>query len=256
MRIMVFMNCHRLKRTPGADRCNIETLPPRLRILRRYHWTLCVLAWGCIAASAQATMTTIKFQPNSADINDLDHPLINTRRIDGISPGDFAFSGPALSVGNVPAWDANPNVRRLPVLNAAIDPGIDNLSSSTLVLNINDTFGNIRYRSDSKWPTKAGSAETFLANSTFTTKDYAFDVAASHRQTPAAHMASGSGIGLGLDAGRHFFNDGIKFKMTMTPVPEIEAIYPIISLCAAIAFTRILRRRRTAQLNAGAGVER
>ena len=41
----------------------------------------------------------------------------------------------------------------------------------------------------------------------------------------------------------------------MTPVPEIEAIYPIISLCAAIAFTHILRRRRTAQLKAG-GTER
>ena len=256
MRIMVFMNCDRLKRTPGADRCNIETLPSAPRILRRYHWTLCVLAWGYIAASAQATMTTIKFQPNSADINDLDHRLVNTRRIDGISLGGFAFTGPTLSVGNVPTWDANPNVRHFPLLNAAIDPGIDNLAGSTLVPNVNDAFGNIRYHSDSKWPTKTGSAETFLANSTFTTKDYAFDFAVSHRQTLAAHVASGSGIGLGLDAGRHFFNDGIKFKMTLTPVPEIKAIYPIISLCAAIAFTRILRRRRTAQLKAGAGAER
>jgi hypothetical protein len=34
----------------------------------------------------------------------------------------------------------------------------------------------------------------------------------------------------------------------LTPVPEKEAIYPIISLGAAIAFTRILRQRRTAQL--------
>ncbi len=180
---MVFMNCDRLKRTPGADRCNIETLPSRPRILRRYRWTLCVLAWGYIAASAQATMTTIKFQPNSADINDLDHRLVNTRRIDGISLGDFAFTGPTLSVGNVPTWDANPNVRHFPLLNAAIDPGIDNLTGSTLVPNVNDAFGDIRYHSDSKWPTKAGSAETFLANPTFTTKDYAFDFAASHRQT-------------------------------------------------------------------------
>jgi hypothetical protein len=44
--------------------------------------------------------------------------------------------------------------------------------------------------------------------------------------------------------------------MTLTPVPEIGAIYPIISLCAAIAFDRILRRLRTAQLKAGAGVAR
>jgi len=92
MGIMVFMNCNRLKRTL-ADRCNIESLPSRPRILRLYHGTLCAQAWGCIAASAQATMATIKFQPNSADINDLDHRLANTRRIDGISPGSFAFTG-------------------------------------------------------------------------------------------------------------------------------------------------------------------
>ena len=61
---------------------------------------------------------------------------------------------------------------------------------------------------------------------------------------------------LWLEAGPYFFNDGIKLKMTLTPVPEIEAIYPIISLGAAIAFTRILRQRRTAQLKAGAGTER
>ena len=256
MRIMVFMNCERLKRTPGAHRCNIETLPSRPRILRRYHWMLCALAGGYIVASAQATMTTIKFQPNSADINDLDHRLVDTRRIDGISPGGFAVTGPTISVGNLSRWDANPNMGHFPVLDAAVNPGIDNLTGSTLVANLNDPFGNIRYHSDSKWPTKAGSADTFLANSTFTTKDYAFDFAVSHRQTPAAHMTSGRDIGLRLEAGRHFFNDGIKFTMTLTPVPEIEAIYPIISLGAAIAFTRILRQRRTAQLKAGAGAER
>jgi len=52
-------------------------------------------------------MTTIKFQPNSADINDLDHRLVHSRRIDGISLGDFAVTGPTLSVGNVSRWDAN-----------------------------------------------------------------------------------------------------------------------------------------------------
>ena len=77
MRIMVFMNCNRLKGTPSADCCHTETLPSRPRTLRRYHWTLCALARDRIAASAQAAMTKIKFQPNSADINDLDHRLVH-----------------------------------------------------------------------------------------------------------------------------------------------------------------------------------
>jgi hypothetical protein len=38
--------------------------------------------------------------------------------------------------------------------------------------------------------------------------------------------------------------------MTLTPAPEMAALYPIISLFAAIAFTHILRRRRSAQLEA------
>jgi hypothetical protein len=38
--------------------------------------------------------------------------------------------------------------------------------------------------------------------------------------------------------------------MTLTPVPEMAALYPIISLFAAIAFTHILRRRRNVQLEA------
>ena len=142
MRIMVFMNCDRLKRTPGANRCNIETLPSGRR-LHRYHWTLCVLAWGYIAASAQATMTTIKFQPNSADINDLDHRL-------AIHGGSMVSARALL---------------RPPAL---------------------------RYHSDAQWPRQAGSADTFLANSLFTTGDYAFDFPVSHHHALAAPMASGS----------------------------------------------------------------
>jgi hypothetical protein len=131
MRIMVFMNCNRLKGTPSADCCNTETLPSCPRTLRRYRWTLCALAGDRIAVSPQAAMTKIKFQPNSADTNDLDHRLVHTRRIDGISPGVFAI-GPTLPVGSVSGWDPNPSVHHFPLLDAAINPGIDNPTSSTL----------------------------------------------------------------------------------------------------------------------------
>ncbi len=38
--------------------------------------------------------------------------------------------------------------------------------------------------------------------------------------------------------------------MTLTPVPEMAALYPILGLLAAVACTHILRRRRSAQLEA------
>jgi hypothetical protein len=40
------------------------------------------------------------------------------------------------------------------------------------------------------------------------------------------------------------------FQATLTPVPEMSALFPIVGLIAAIALTQILRRRRMAQLRA------
>ena len=205
-------------------------------------------------------MTTIKFQPNSADINDLDHRLVNTRRIDDISPGGFAVTGPTLSVGNIPTWDANPNVRHFPPPERRDQSWSDRLRShrqhsrakhrsmplATSVITATRNGPRKPVPPKRSWPIRRLRPKRLRVR--FCREP------APDRSPPTS--ASGSDIALGLDAGRHFFNDGIKFKMTLTPVPEIEAIYPIISLCAAIAFTRILRRRRTAQLKAGAGAER
>lgn len=40
----------------------------------------------------------------------------------------------------------------------------------------------------------------------------------------------------------------VAFQSTLTPVPEISALFPIVGLIAAVALTQILRRRRIAQL--------
>ena len=38
--------------------------------------------------------------------------------------------------------------------------------------------------------------------------------------------------------------------MTLTPGPEVDALFPLVGLIAAIAFTHILRGRRSPQLAA------
>ncbi len=43
--------------------------------------------------------------------------------------------------------------------------------------------------------------------------------------------------------------------MNLSPVPEMDALYPIMSLLAAVAFTHVLRRRRTAQVEAMARID-
>ena len=144
-------------------------------------------------------------------------------------------------------------MRHFPLLNAAIDPGIDNLTGNTLVTNVNGAFGNIRYDSDSKWPTKAGSAETFLRQ--FDVHDQGLRVRFCREPLPAARRPYGQRQRYWVGSMRAAISSttAVKFKMTLTPVPEIEAIYPIISLCAAIAFTRILRRRRSRSIESGRG---
>jgi hypothetical protein len=209
-----------------------------------------------MAASAQATVTTLSFQPSPTDMNDLDHHMVYTWRIDNISLGGLAVTGATLSIANISNWDTNPNVLHLHLLDTAINPGVasfvDDPTGGVPVTDLTDDFVSPRYHSDSNWLVKAGTADTFLANPTFTTTgvNYALNFTASQLQTLATYIANGSDIALGVDPDCHFFNNGVTFTMTLTPVPEMAALYPIISLFAAIAFTHILRRRRNAQLEA------
>jgi hypothetical protein len=223
---------------------------------RAYRWLLCALAIASVAASAQATVTTLSFQPSPTDMNDLDHHLAYTWRVDNISLSGLAVTGATFSIANISNWDTNPNVLHLHLLDTAINPGIasfvDDPTGGVPVTDFTDDFISTRYHSDPNWLVKAGTADTFLADPTFTTTgvNYTFNFSASQLQTLAAYIANGSDIAFGLDPDCHFFNDGITFTMTLTPVPEMAALYPVISLFAAIAFTHLLRRRRSAQLEA------
>jgi hypothetical protein len=45
----------------------------------------------------------------------------------------------------------------------------------------------------------------------------------------------------------------VAFRATVTPVPEMSALFPVVGLIAAVSFTQILRRRRAAQKTASIG---
>lgn len=225
-------------------------------------WFLCALivATG-VATSAQATVTTLSFAPSPSDMNDLDHHLAYTWRIDNINLSGQAITGATLSITNISNWDRNPNVLHLHLLDTAINFGIgsfvDDPTGSAPVTDLTDDFISSRYHSNSGWLVKAGTADTFLADPTFTTTgvNYALNFTSTQLQTLSAYIANGGDIAFGLDPDCHFFNDGIKFTMTLSPVPEMDALYPIMSLIAAVAFTHILRRRRTQEMAAMARSE-
>ncbi len=265
MRILVFVKTDRFlnRRSPDpVPAVSASNLRPAGFLQRVFRCGLCVLAAASLGTSAQATVTSLSFQPKPADMNDLDHHLVYTWRLDDISLNSMAITSATLSFTNISNWDSNPNVLHLHLLDTAINPGvgsfIDDPTGGVPVTDLTDDFISARYHNDSRWLVKAGTADTFLADKSFTTTgvNYTYNFTASQLQTLALYIANNGDLSFGLDPDCHFFNDGINFTMTLAPVPEVAALYPILSLCAAIGFTRILRRRRSAQLEANNSAER
>jgi hypothetical protein len=72
----------------SADRTVTGSLPPiapPISPSARVGLILCALAIVSMAASAQATVSTLSFQPSPTEMNDFDHHMVYTRRIDNIS---------------------------------------------------------------------------------------------------------------------------------------------------------------------------
>ncbi len=255
---MVFMNNELRLIAPHIRRFQPES-SFRPSIFRRTGSSLFAAVFAAAlmgVSSAHAAVTTLSFQPSPTDMYDLDHHLLYTWKIDNISLSNQAVTSATLSFTNISNWDSNPNVLHLHLLDTAINPGVasfvDDPTGSVPVTDLTDDFISTRYHSDPKWLVKAGTGDTFLANPTFTTTgvNYSINFTPSQLQILSAYIANGNDIAFGLDPDCHFFNDGVKFTMTLTPVPEMDALCPIIGLFAAIAFTHILRRRRSAQLEA------
>jgi hypothetical protein len=85
------------------------------------------------------------------------------------------------------------------------------------------------------------------------TKD-PFNLGARHFQLFTASITTETGTPLGSDSESHFFNDGVQIGTTLTPLPALQALFPIISLFAAVAFAHLLRR--SARLEALVKIER
>lgn len=214
----------------------------------------CAIAALGLAASAHATLTTVSFQPNPSDLGDLDHHLVYTWRIDNINLSGMAISSATFSIANISNWDNTPNVLHLHLLDTAVNPGVasfvDDPSNSSPETDMTDDFISTRYHNDPNWLVKNGTADTFLANASFTTTgvNYTLNFTPSQLQALSSYIRNGNDIAFGLDPDCHFYNDGIKFSMTLTPVPEMNALFPIIGLLIAVGLTHFLRRRRLTQL--------
>lgn len=209
---------------------------------------------GLIAAAspAFAAVTSMSWQPNPVNLNDLDHHSVYTWRIDNITVNPSTITSATISFDNIRNWDSNYNVLHIHLLDTAKYAGvasfIDDPTNSVPVTDYTDDFSNNRYHGNSGWLVANGTADTFLKDKTFTSSpvDYTYTFSAAELTALQQYLAHGEDIALGFDPDCHYFNDGITFTLNFTPVPETATMVPIaLLLTAAIGF-EIRRRRRAA----------
>lgn len=211
------------------------------------------LALG-MAFASQAQATLVTYEPTPKDLNDLDHYSAYTWRLDNINLNGGTITAASLTFTNIRNWDTNANVLHLWLLDTAKSAGvasfIDEPTKVAPVTDLTDDFLSTRFHGNANWLVTNGTAQTFLKDKSFgtTPSNYTLNFTASQLAVLQQYINNGRNVAFGLDPDCHFFNDGVSFTMNITPVPEMNALFPLVGLLAAVSSTHILRRRRMARL--------
>ncbi len=231
----------------------IKNLTPSYKFVSasRYLFAVCC-AILCLSAasSALAAVTTLSWQPTPVDLNDLDHHLVYTWRLDNITVNPSTITSATLSFKNIQNWDTNANVLHLHLLDTAKFAGVksfvDDPTNSAPVTDFTDDFISTRYHSDPNWLVANGTADTFLQDKSFsnTPTNYTYTFTGAQLTALQQYLANGRDIALGFDPDCHYFNDGITFTLNFTPVPEVANVIPIACLIATAVAFEVQRRRR------------
>jgi hypothetical protein len=190
------------------------------------------------AAFAQTTTKTY----SAGDLGDLDHHLIYTWRLDNIDIdlAGRAITGASLFFDNIANWRQEENKLFVHLFDTAKNSGVrsfyddnpaDDGNNGGGVNRIVDDFTSGAFpRSDGKdargqtasWLLNAGTADTFLFDKSFGTTpiDYTYSFTNAQVKALTTYIKNGKNIAIGFDSDCHFFNDGIKLKITTVKIPE------------------------------------
>jgi hypothetical protein len=235
-----------------------------IRTVAKVSFLIAVCAVGCVFATpanasltpladqvtAAATSQALTYTPNPIDLNDLDHHMVYTWRIDNISLSNLSITSASLTFTNIANWDSSANVLHIHLLDTAKGAGVqsfvDDPTNSSPVTDMTDDFTNTRYHNQSNWLVANGTLDLLLANPQFTTTGVNFTINFTPAQiaTLTQYINNGHDIAFGLDPDCHYFNDGLQFTINVTPVPEVGTILPIAVLLASVIGLEIRRRRR------------
>jgi hypothetical protein len=181
--------------------------PFKIMSIKINHFLLgmtCAVAFACLTTGARAAVTTLDFQPNPVDLNDLDHHYSYSWRIDNLNLGKISITSATLTFSNI--------------ANGAVIPSL--ITSSTAMTKL------------------------FQKSFTTTPTTYTYTFTATQLAALTTYISNGDDVAFGFDPECHFFNDGITFAMTFTPVPEMASTIPALCLIFLAIAIEIRGRRR------------
>ena len=170
-----------------------------------------------LAATSRATSDT--YTPTPADLHDLDHHSAYTWRIDNINLGGASITGASLTFTNIANWDTNPNILFIHLFDTAKYSGVHSfIDASGVPVPNNQMVDNFASPMLSSNPLiAAGTAKTFLTSKSFTMTPttFTYNFTAAQLVALQSYIVHGGNIAFGLDPDCHFFNDGVKFTMSV-----------------------------------------
>ena len=174
---------------------------------------LLFLLLGVFAVTSRAT--SYNYTPNPVDLNDLDHHSAYTWRIDNINLGGATLTGASLTFTNIANWDVNPNVLFIHLFDTAKNAGVSSFIDSLTDSQMADNFASPLLASNPL--IASGTGNTFLTSKSFTMTPttYTYNFTAAQLVALQSYIANGGNIAFGLDPDCHFFNDGVKFTMSV-----------------------------------------
>lgn len=178
---------------------------------------LLLLSLTVFAVTSRATSYT--YTPNPVDLNDLDHHSAYTWRIDNINLGGATVTGASLTFTNIANWDTNPNILFIHLFDTAKNSGVRSfIDASGVPVPTNQMADNFASPLLASNPLIAnGTANTFLTSKSFTMTPttFTYNFTAAQLVALQSYIANGHNIAFGLDPDCHFFNDGVKFTMSV-----------------------------------------
>jgi hypothetical protein len=201
-----------------------------------------------LASLVTSRATTYTFSPTPANLDNLDHHLAYTWRIDNIPtlPKNVVITGATLTFSHIANWDNTVNMLFVHLLDTAKYAGVHSFIDATgapvpgsqihdnfAAPYLNTTNPSSPYYNPLITP-GAGNTWLFSRPFTMTPTTYTFTFTAAELVILQAYIANGHNIAFGIDPDCHYFNNGITFSFTTASVPEAGATVALLALALGL----------------------